>query len=110
MPHSSPKRRAYHPFCTDYPAIDAEGRQRIKESIQQFGCWQRIPIDEDGLIVDGRTRYEILSQLAMDPEKCVAVPIDFKDDVEKLGYVMCMNSHRRHLTKAQLTAAAVACG
>jgi ParB-like chromosome segregation protein Spo0J len=95
---------AIHEVCRLFPEHDPESRARLKARIEQFGVRDAIVTWQDGdgrhWIVDGRTWWEIGSELGID------VPAEeFKGgESEMLDFVLDKNFARRHLTPSQQVA------
>lgn len=88
-----------HPAADAFPLLEGPDHVALVDDIRAHG--QREPIITEattGLIVDGRNRARACFELGLDP---VAVPMDFEDVTEVVGFVLSRNLHRRHLTTSQ---------
>jgi len=89
------KTYEYHPLSRYFPMLPPDERKLLKKSIQEIGLLQPITICQ-GMILDGRNRYEICLELGID-----APCNDKGDDVDPLELVLGANMRRRHLTEGQ---------
>jgi predicted transcriptional regulator len=80
------------------PLLSAEERIRLEISIKDKGTCS-IEVDENGDILDGHHRYEICQKLDIVPEKIQVN--NFKNDLEKMAYVIKINSARRQMSGDQ---------
>lgn len=81
------------------PRPSHEDYERIKESIDTKGIEDAIVINQDNIIVDGYTRYDIAQELSI-----TDVPIDqkhFSNEIEEQEFIIRKNFHRRQLNNAQ---------
>jgi len=81
------------------PRPSHEDYNRIKESIDTKGIEDAIVINQNNIIVDGYTRYDIAQELSI-----TDVPIDqkhFSNEIEEQEFIIRKNFHRRQLNNAQ---------
>ena len=76
------------------PRPTKEERQMLKESIQIHGQREPIIVNEDGVILDGHTRFEICQELGRKPEYVIK---DMGDRAHERVYVIDANLARRQL-------------
>lgn len=88
-----------HPLSAAFPAMSADDRQALKDSIESIGIQNAITIFE-GQVLDGWHRYCIAAELMMD---CPEVTLDA--DTDPRDFVLAQNKARRHITAAQLAMA-----
>lgn len=73
VPVEEPERIApvayieFHPVLSHIPEIDAEKYEELKRGIRDNGCTEPILISRDGLLVDGRARWNICQELGITP-------------------------------------------
>ena len=99
--------RAYHPFAQEFPRMGDGDLEKFRQSIAEHGLIDKIVVDENGVILDGISRYEMLLAIGKDPEPNIKVVRGLNDE-QKLQFIFDRNIHRRHLSKQQRTAMAVA--
>jgi ParB-like chromosome segregation protein Spo0J len=87
----------YHVLFPEIPNADAFDRNQLRESLQEFGLDEgHEPIvDEDGGIIDGRTRLELCEELGIE---CPPRVVEGWDDERKWAYAFRHNMARRHLS------------
>jgi hypothetical protein len=79
---------------------NSEQYQSLKKSIKKKGLLGTIEVLPDGRIIDGHTRFDIMTELKMPiPEDKIRV-LDLSPD-EISDYIMNLNVERRHLTDLQ---------
>lgn len=89
-----------HPLSAAFPAMSADEFQALKDSIENLGVKNAITI-YDGMVLDGWNRYQAAQELGM---PCPTQELDPEDDPR--DFVLAQNKARRHITQAQLIAAA----
>jgi len=90
-----------HPLADLIPPMDDEDYAKLRDDIKENGLLEPITLYE-GMILDGRHRYQVCGELAIDcPTR------DYKGDTPA-QYVISLNVNRRHLTTTQRTAIALA--
>jgi len=94
-----PERRLpYHPLAELFPMMTTEELKKLAEDIKANGQ-RHIIILLEGLILDGRNRYEACLLAGVKPKTK-----DFRDcpmGRDPLQYVLSQNMHRRHLDASQ---------
>jgi len=93
-----------HPQADLFPMIEGTEREELLQSIRANGITQKIAIDKNGLIVDGRNRMSCFIELRANGEEVKSPNIELIADKSIAPYVMAANIHRRHLTKQQRAA------
>lgn len=77
------------------PRSAPDEREKIKESLQKNGQKYPLEVDQKTMeIVDGYTRYELLTELGMRIWYKLKY---FKDKADILNFILISNVHRRHL-------------
>ena len=90
-----------HPLADLIPPMDDEDYAKLRDDIKENGLLEPITLYE-GMILDGRHRYQVCGELAIDcPTR------DYNGDTPA-QYVISLNVNRRHLTTTQRTAIALA--
>lgn len=90
-----------HPLSQAFPAMDAEDRQALKDSIEDIGVQNPITL-LDGMVIDGWHRYSIASELGL---PCPSVTLEA--DTDPRAFVVAQNKARRHITAAQIALAVI---
>ena len=86
----------YHEIANIFPMMSPEERAELKAGMKQDGYDESHPIWlYQNKIIDGRNRYEIASELDIEP-----LFSEYKG-TNPLGFVIQENLHRRHLTVGQ---------
>ena len=80
------------------PRLSEQDRKRLYDSMKKDGLLIPITANEDGVILDGHTRYEICRELKIKIRYSIK-KFDNKDD--EMKFVVMTNLARRHLTKFQ---------
>ncbi|WP_051213289.1 MT-A70 family methyltransferase [Maritalea myrionectae] len=103
----------FHPLANAFPFIEGDDHERLTEDIALHGLHEPI-IMLDGMILDGRNRYNALLKLGFAKEQWFET---FEDYCNRTGtnadpaqFVVSRNIHRRHLSASQraLAAASIA--
>jgi ParB-like chromosome segregation protein Spo0J len=89
----------FHPLADLFPLMEGEEFEALVADIKANGLRERIVIYE-GMILDGRNRYRACLAAGIKPRQC-AIPINFYENKDPVGYVISANIHRRHLTAEQ---------
>lgn len=89
-----------HPLSAAFPAMSVDEYQALKDSIENIGVKNAITIYE-GMVLDGWNRYQVAQELDL---PCPTQDLDPEDDPR--DFVLAQNKTRRHITQAQLIAAA----
>lgn len=102
---AQPQQLSLHPLTQLFPDMPADHFERFKASIADIGMIHAITI-HDGMILDGRLRYQAAFELGLESVPIVEKPAD----ITPFKYVLAMNVKRGHLTDDQiaLTAARLA--
>lgn len=91
-----------HPVADLYPLNDADV-ERLVESICDHGQLEPIRLTADGLILDGRNRYQACQKIGVEP-KTETLPEMTEEELTNLA--RAYNGDRRDLTKSQRAAVA----
>ena len=93
----------FHPYANVFPMMAPQEQMALAGDIRAHGLRNKIVMHE-GMILDGRNRYEACKMAPVDPEFT-----DF-DGPDALAFVISANLHRRHLDTSQraMVAAALA--
>jgi hypothetical protein len=98
-----------HPVALKFPPLPSVEFAALKESIRDFGQFEPIIIDGEGVILDGRHRYQVCRELGVSP--ITTNFADFQGNAKvKLtaeGFIFDSNMKRRHLTESQRSAIAL---
>jgi ParB-like chromosome segregation protein Spo0J len=86
-----------HPAADVFPMMSGPELMTLGADIARNGQQHSIKL-WNGLIVDGRNRYEACRAAGVPP---AVEDIDFKSEGECIRYIMSENIHRRHLTDEQ---------
>ena len=85
----------FHPYANLFPMMEGTAFDELAEDIRKNGLQQKITVDEENRILDGRNRYNA----------CLAsgIPPTFEPFLgdDPLKFVISRNLHRRHLTDGQ---------
>lgn len=99
----------FHPLANAFPFIEGDEHERLTEDIAKHGLHEPI-IMLDGMILDGRNRYNALLKLGFAKEQWFET---FEDYCARTGtkadpaqFVVSRNIHRRHLSASQRAMAA----
>jgi ParB-like chromosome segregation protein Spo0J len=103
--HVSPTRCDFglHAAAKQFPEAGEEDRASLRASIVANGFTETQPIivyAGKNEIVEGRTRWSILKDLAYEQQVPVAF-VEFPDDAAAKKFALAQNLGRRHLTRAQ---------
>lgn len=90
-----------HPLSAAFPAMLDIDFQALRDSIENIGVQNPITLYE-GMVIDGWHRYSAATAAGLD---CPMVDLG---DVDPRDFVLAQNKARRHITQAQLIAAASA--
>lgn len=83
-----------HPFCKLFPPMGEDAFKELVSDIRMRGQLTPI-ISFEGMILDGRHRYQACLELNLDPY------IEEYEGNDALGYVVSLNLKRRHLDESQ---------
>lgn len=87
----------WHPYAKLFPLLPDDRLHELAEDIRQHGLRQRIIVDDQERIIDGRNRYRACQMAGVEPELEPFVGTD----EEVLRLVISLNLHRRHLNESQ---------
>jgi hypothetical protein len=97
-----------HKLCSIFPSMKAEDLGRLRKSIRDHGFDKTRPIVLlDGLILEGKNRYEAAHEEGMKDIEIPQREFNIKKDGDPILFVMKENLARRHMTPAQCAAAGV---
>jgi len=80
------------------PRPTADQYRSLKESIREDGQQVGIICNQDGIILDGHTRFQACNELKIKPKFVIK---DFKDPEKEKEFVVTANLARRHLNLFQ---------
>jgi len=89
-------RPELHPACAAFPAVPDSDLHALAADIKQNGLLEPITLTRDGLLLDGRCRWDACVLAVVEPRTVVY------DGGDPVGFVMSKNKHRRHLDKSQM--------
>src|SRR5262245_55100444 len=89
-------RPELHPACAEFPSLPDADLQELAEDIRNNGLLEPIILTADGLLLDGRCRWDACEIVGIEAH---TVTYDGNDPV---GFVLSKNKHRRHLDKSQI--------
>lgn len=89
------KKLKAHPAAEAWPMLNGDELPALVDDIAANGLRQPIVLDVDGLILDGRNRYEACRLAEVEPT------FTTYDGDDPVGFVLSSNEHRRHMTKGQ---------
>jgi ParB-like chromosome segregation protein Spo0J len=89
-------RPELHPACAAFPALPEEDLQELAADIRAKGLLEPITLTSDGLLLDGRCRWDACELAGTEPTTVV-----YNGD-DPIGFVASKNRHRRHLSKSQM--------
>jgi len=82
-----------HPYADQYPMLPDSELDELADSISQYGQLHPIIVTPDGLVLDGRNRWEACKRIGAD---VTAVETDLPDS-EWADFVIASNTTRRHM-------------
>src|SRR5260370_6072831 len=88
---------AIHPVLDLVPMLSDDEFQILCQDVDQLGFLHSIRINDDALLIDGRSRLQVGWTLSLDPH------IERFNPPDVLAYVLSENVIRRHLTVDQQT-------
>lgn len=89
-------RPELHPACAAFPALPESDLQELAEDIRKNGLLEPITLTPDGLLLDGRCRWDGCEIAGIEPRTTVYAGDD------PASFVLSKNKHRRHLSKSQM--------
>ncbi|MGA7235638.1 MAG: MT-A70 family methyltransferase [Bryobacteraceae bacterium] len=97
-PAAAPEERIgsyrVHPEASLFPLLEGEEFDALVEDIRAYGQREKILVDEDGAILDGRNRYRACRELGIEPR---TQTWRLRGDDSALALVISLNIKRRHL-------------
>ena len=84
------------PACAAFPALPEEDLVALAADIRAKGLLEPITLTPDGLLLDGRCRWDACEREGIAPQAVVY------DGDDPIGFVASKNRHRRHLDKSQM--------
>jgi ParB/RepB/Spo0J family partition protein len=89
------KKPKIHPVADLFPMMSEEELDELAEDIKANGLQFPIIVDEDGVLIDGRNRYEACRRAGVEPT------FETLDGQDPVAFIISANINRRHLTKGQ---------
>jgi len=87
-----------HPAMAHVPEADVGDRARLKADIEEHGQLDPIDITPEHLILDGRTRWQLLQEIG---SRTVLARVVEIPEADQPGYIVRRAVNRRHLTREQ---------
>ena len=84
-----------HPYADQFPMLPQAELEELAQSIRDSGLRQPIVVTVDGLILDGRNRFQACRMAGIEPETVVYEGADLAE------YVLDANITRRNMTTGQ---------
>lgn len=84
-----------HPYADKFPMLPQAELEELAQSIRDNGLRQPIVVTVDGLILDGRNRFQACRMAGVEPESVVYEGSDLAE------YVLDANITRRNMTTSQ---------
>ena len=84
-----------HPYADKFPMLPQAELEELAQSIRESGLRQPIVVTVDGLILDGRNRFQACRMAGVEPENVVYEGSDLAE------YVLDANITRRNMTTSQ---------
>lgn len=84
-----------HPYADKFPMLPQAELEELAQSIRESGLRQPIVVTVDGLILDGRNRFQACRMAGIEPETVVYEGSDLAE------YVLDANITRRNMTTGQ---------
>jgi hypothetical protein len=101
---SKPIRLAIHPSANLFPMLSDAELKDLGESIKTHGLREKIVVDTEGTLIDGRNRYEAMKRAGIALKAEHVTIIDFTSDDTPWSvdeYIVMANLERRMLTRDQ---------
>lgn len=89
-------RHPIHPACACWPRPSEAKFQLLVADIRANGLLNPMWLDQDGLMLDGKTREEACEQLG------IAGRYETYTGDDPIGFVISQNERRRHMSEAEL--------
>jgi uncharacterized tellurite resistance protein B-like protein len=91
-----------HPSAELFPLLPDSELAELAESIKTHGLREKLVVDTDGLLVDGRNRYAALTLAKIKLKADHVTVVDFsKAGYTENEYIVMANLERRNLTREQ---------
>jgi ParB-like chromosome segregation protein Spo0J len=91
-----------HPSADLFPMLPADELQELAESIKRHGLREKIVVDTNGQVIDGRNRYAALTLAGIRLKAEHVTILDFdKTGYSPNEYIVMANLERRNLTRDQ---------
>lgn len=94
------QRLEIHPICSLLPSMTDQEYSDLKENIRLRGQQEPIWLSKDGLIIDGRHRYQVCRELSIEP---LIKHTRLNGDEAIANVIVALNLRRRHLSVSQLS-------
>lgn len=88
----------FHPDCETFPRMEAKEFSEFMADIKAGGQRDPVIIDQDDVVIDGRSRVLACEALGIEPK---TKKLNFADDAARAEYIRSANIHRRNLTASQ---------
>lgn len=88
-----------HPLADVWPLLEGEELQALAESIAEHGLRERIVIDKQGRLLDGRNRLAACRLAGVQPGYVTLPELDSEEQIAE--YIQDRNAERRHLSAGQ---------
>jgi hypothetical protein len=88
-----------HPACAAFPPLPDHDLRELAQDIRQRGLIEPITLTADGLLLDGRCRWDACEAAGVEPRTVTY------DGDNPAGFVLSKNKYRRHLDKSQMAMA-----
>jgi len=89
------KKPKVHPVAELFPMMSDEELDDLAEDIKVNGLLHPIVLDESGMLIDGRNRFEACRRAGIEP-KCETL-----NGQDPVAFILSQNDKRRHMTKGQ---------
>ena len=89
-------RPELHPACAAFPPLPDKEARDLANDIKVNGLLNPVTLTTDGLLLDGRCRWDACEEAGVTP-----TTVTYEGD-DPIGFVLSQNRHRRHMTKSQL--------
>jgi hypothetical protein len=95
-----------HPVALKFPELPPDEFEALKESIRKHGLFEPIIVNGDGVILDGRHRYQACLELNRPPMMFNFADVKGADNLSAEEFIFDSNMKRRHLSESQRAAVA----
>lgn len=91
-----------HPSADLFPMLPADELQELAESIKKHGLREKIVVDTNGQVIDGRNRFAALTLAGIKLKAEHVTVVDFsKTGYSENEYIVMANLERRNLSREQ---------